>query len=145
MGWKTLPRLAQAPKETTEQYITFDDVFTLALARTQATQFVSDSQIWQRTLYEIWGRYRNQIPALDEMFFDIRPALPPQTNEFYELISILSTSGLISLPNPNYTFIQMNTSQKKKAKKLEEDLLRDYSSQINEIAEILQDQLAQRK
>lgn len=126
----------------TMDIITYDDVLALALAETSRTRFTSDSKKWHNALYTICNRYRDTIPALQDIFFIKRAPSYVQTNKFYELINILSSSGLITLPNPDYGYIQMNKSQKTRTKSLEENLLREYRTQISEIANILQTQLA---
>jgi len=140
-----MAQTAKVGKNDPEEYITFDDIFALALANTKGDRFTSDSKKWHQALYDVCQKYQDEIPALQEVFFENRSYLPPQTNEFYQLISILSTSGLLTLPNPTYGFIQMTRPQKKRAKALEENLLEEYKDQIADIAQMLQERLAPEK
>lgn len=124
-------------------YVTFDDVFALALARTKSERFVAESHKWQEVLYEVWRKYKDRIPALKAMFFDeSRKPLPPQTDALYQLLNVLSASRLVSLPNPNFEYICMDSSQKRHARDLEEDLLDRYSDYIQEIGQVLEERLA---
>ena len=124
-------------------YITFDDVIALALANTQATKFTADSQSWQKVLYEIREKYQDKIPELKMMYFDeSRSDIPPQSEEFYQLINILSASKLISLPNPTFEHILMDDPRKERAKNLEERLLQRYKDHIAGIAGMLEGELA---
>ena len=123
-------------------YVTFDDIFALALAKTKSTEFIADSSKWQEALYAIREEYKNRISELKTMYFDeSRSDISPQSDEFYQLISILSASKLISLPNPTYERILMNGTQKERARGLEEKLLEHYAEYIEEIADILQEKL----
>ena len=123
-------------------YITFDDIFALALAKTKSTKFVADTNTWQRVLYAVHEKYKEKIPELKMMFFDeSRSHLPPQSDEFYQLINILSASKLIGLPNPTYERILMEASQKERARNLEEKLLEHYEKYIEEIAKMLEERL----
>jgi hypothetical protein len=137
-----MAQTAKVGKGDPEEFITFDDIFALALKETKWTRFTSKSEKWHQAMYNVCQKYRDKIPALREIFFDRRPPLYLQTDQFYQLISTLSTSGLITLPNPDYKFIQMSKTQKKYAKELEQELLEKYKEHIAGIAEILQDQLA---
>ena len=137
-----MAQTAKVGKNDPEEYITFDDIFALALTNTKGNRFTSKSGKWHQALYDVCQEYRDKIPALGEIFFDSRPPLYLQTDQFYQLISTLSTSGLITLPNPDYKFIQMSKPQKKYAEELEQELLEKYKEHIAGIAEILQDQLA---
>lgn len=124
-------------------YITYDDVIALALAKTRLTEFTADSNTWQAALYDIRETFKSDIKELNLMFFDTSrgPLLPPQSQEFYELISVLAESELISLPNPHYKRICMDEPQKQKVKELEEQLLAPYNPYIDKIAKILEDRL----
>lgn len=133
------PRQLSDPRS----YITFDDVFALALARTKSERFVAESGKWQNALYDIWQKYKDRIPELRAMFFDeSRKPLAPQSDAFYQLLNILSASRLISLPNPNFEYICMDKSQKRHARVLEERLLDKYKEYIQEIGQVLEKQLA---
>ena len=51
-------------------YVTFDDIFALALAKTKSTKFVADSNTWQQVLYDIRQRYKDKITELRMLYFD---------------------------------------------------------------------------
>jgi hypothetical protein len=124
-------------------YITFDDIIALALARTKSCQFFADSGKWQQALYEVRERYKDRIPQLEMMLFDeSRSDIPPQSEELYQLINIMSAAKLISLPNPAFEHILMNKEQKERTIKLEEKLLQPYKEYIGNIAQILENKLA---
>lgn len=126
-------------------YVTFDDIIALALANTVSEKFFADSNKWQEALYDICEKYKDRITELKTIFFDeSRSDIPPQSEEFYQLINILSASKLISLPNPAFEHICMDVPQKERAKKLEEKLLKHYENYIGEIANILEEKLAVR-
>jgi hypothetical protein len=124
-------------------YTTFDDIFALALAKTKSSRFVADSNKWQKVLYNVCQEYKDRIPELRTMFFDeSHPPLVPQSDEFYQLLSILSASKLISLPNPTFEHICMDKSQKRRATNLEEKLLKHYEEYIENIGQMLEKELA---
>ena len=125
-----------------EEFTTFEDIFALALADTEHTRFKADSDAWHRVLYEVCKEHRDKMPQLGVIFFKERPPLPPQSKEFYQLIATLSISGLISLPNPNYEYIVMDDTQKKRALELEGKRLQKYTGYIQKITELLDDRLA---
>lgn len=125
-----------------EEFTTFEDVFALALANTKSYRFKADSNEWHIVFHEICDKFKEQIPQLGVIFFRERPPLPPQTKGFYQLINTLSISGLISLPNPDYEFIVMSKSQKKRAVELEAKRLFRYKDQIKKISEILDKRLS---
>jgi len=103
-----------------EEFTTFEDIFALALANTtRSIRFTADSDAWHEVLYEVCEEYRDKMPELRVIFFDERPPLPPQSDEFYQLITTLSMCGLISLPNPNYELIVMSEEQKRRAQEME--------------------------
>jgi hypothetical protein len=123
-------------------YVTFDDIFALALAKTKSIEFHAESSKWQEALNDICEKYKDRIVELKTMYFDkSRSDISPQSDEFYQLISILSASKLISLPNPTYERICMSDKQKERARELEEKLLAHYAEYIGEIADILQEKL----
>jgi hypothetical protein len=124
-------------------YVTFDDVIVLALANTNTDKFFADSNRWQHVLHAIREKYKDRIPELKAMFFDeSRSDIPPQSEEFYQLINILSASKLISLPNPSFEHIVMNPTQKECARNLEDHLLQSYHDCIADIASMLEGELA---
>jgi len=125
-----------------EKFTTFEDIFALALANTKNCRFKADSDAWHEVLYEVCKKYQNKVPQLGVIFFEERPPLPPQSDEFYQLITTLSMSGLISLPNPNYELIVMNEEQKKRAREMEGKRLDEYEGYIQEISKLLDARLA---
>ncbi len=135
-------KLEQSQPDEKEEFTTFEDVFALALANTDNSRFKANSDDWHRIMYEVCDKYRDKIPQLSAIFFENRPPLPPQSNEFYQLITTLSMSGLISLPNPNYEFIVMEKKQKDAAKKLERKRLDKYKDYIENITKLLDERLA---
>ena len=135
-------KLDQVQSSEKEEFTTFEDVFALALANTNNSRFKANSDDWHRIMYEVCEKYRDKIPQLSVIFFDNRHPILPQSNEFYQLITTLSMSGLISLPNPNYEFIVMGPEQKKRAKKLEKKRLTKYKDYIQNITELLDKRLA---
>lgn len=137
-----MARTREARHTEAEELTTFEDVFALALANTKSSRFKADSDTWHKVLYEVCRDYRDKMPQLEVIFFEERPPLPPQSNEFYQLITTLSMSNLISLPNPNYDFIVMDDKQKQRAQELEEKRLEKYKDYIEKIAELLDARLA---
>lgn len=125
-----------------EEFTTFEDIFALALANTKSSRFKADSDAWHEVLYKVCKEYQNKMPQLQVIFFEERPPLPPQSNEFYQLITTLSMSGLISLPNPNYEFIVMDKKQKERAQALEGKRLNKYKDYIRKVTELLDKRLA---
>lgn len=127
-------------------YITFDDILALALAKTKSREFVADSGKWQAVLYKICERYKDAIPELASMFFDeTYTALPPQSDQFYQFLNVMSGAKLISLPNPTFERIEMNGEQKRRAINLEKNLLKRYEEHIPDIAAMLEQELAVRR
>ena len=137
-----MEKIEKVLKGEEQDFTTFEDVFALALANTKSDRFKADSDAWHRVLYKVCEEYRDKVPQLGVIFFEERPPLPPQSSEFYQLITTLSMSGLISLPNPNYEFIVMEPKQKERARELEGKRLAPYSDYIQKITELLDRQLA---
>lgn len=128
-------------KQEEEEFVTFEDIIALSLANSQHSRFKADSNEWHILLYEVCQEYQGKIPELEVIFFQERPPLPPQSKELYQLITTLSMSGLISLPNPNYEFIVMDNTQKELTKKLETERLKKYKDYIAKITELLDERL----
>lgn len=137
-----MEKLEKMQSSEEEEFTTFEDIFALALANTRSSRFKADSDAWHEVLYEVCKKYQNKMPQLEVIFFEERPPLPPQSNEFYQLITTLSMAGLISLPNPNYEFIVMDRKQKKRAQELEGKRLDKYKDYIRKITELLDRRLA---
>lgn len=124
-------------------YVTFDDVIALALANSKSVKFFADSNKWQEALYDIRQKYKDNIVELKTMYFDEKRAdISPQSEEFYQLINILSASKLISLPNPTFEYICMDSEQKRRTLDLEGALLKHYEEHIKGITKILEEKLA---
>ena len=47
-----------------EDFTTFEDVFTLALANTKSGRFIADSNAWHRVLYQVCENYQEKITQL---------------------------------------------------------------------------------
>jgi len=137
-----MEKLKEVREKQKEEFTTFEDIFALALANTKNSRFKADSNSWHRVIFEIWENYREKMPQFRVIFFNERPPLSPRSNEFYQLITTLSMSGLISLPNPDYEFIVMDEKQKKRAKELEEKRLGEYKEYIRKITELIDEELA---
>lgn len=137
-----MEKLEKVQASEEEEFTTFEDIFALALANTEHSHFKADSNEWHKVLYQVCEEYGDKMPQLGVIFFEERPPLPPQSSEFYQLITTLSMSGLISLPNPNYEFIVMEPKQKERARELEGKRLAPYSDYIQKITELLDRQLA---
>lgn len=137
-----MEKLKKMQSSEEEEFTTFEDIFALALANTEHHRFTADSDKWHKLLYEVCEKYRDKIPQLGVIFFEERPPLPPQSNEFYQLLTTLSMSGLVSLPNPNYEYIVMEQVQKVHTQELEEKRLDKYKGYIQKITKLLDDRLA---
>jgi hypothetical protein len=137
-----MEKLEKEKGEKGEEFTTFEDVFALALANTQNSRFKADSNEWHKVIYKVYKDYVEKIPQLRVIFFRERPPLPPQSKEFYQLITTLSMSGLITLPNPSYEYIVMENPQKERARALENERLEKYKDYIGEIAALLDKHLA---
>lgn len=129
-------------KMTEKEFTTFEDIFALALANTEQSKFKADSNEWHKVLYQVYEKYVDKIPQLEVLFFKERPPLPPQSEEFYQLITTLSMSGLITLPNPSYEYIVMEKTQKERARELESNRLDEYKEYIKGITTLLEENLA---
>ena len=137
-----MENLEETQRNEEKEFTTFEDIFALALANSRHSRFKADSDEWNRVLYEVCEQYREQIPQLEVIFFEERPPLPPQSNEFYQLINTLSMSGLISLPNPNYEFIIVDETHKSRVLELERRRLDEYKECIKHITDLLDERLA---
>jgi len=137
-----MEKLEKVHDSEEEEFTTFEDIFALALANSKYDHFKADSNEWHKVLYQVYKEYGDKMPQLGVIFFKERPPLPPQSKEFYQLITTLSMSGLITLPNPSYEFIVMEDAQKERARKLEGKRLAKYKNYIRRITELLDEQLA---
>ena len=137
-----MEKLKKVHDSEEEEFTTFEDIFALALANTEHSRFKADSNEWHKVLYQVYEEYADKMPQLAVIFFKERPPLPPQSKEFYQLITTLSMSGLITLPNPSYEFIVMESAQKERARELESKRLNKYKDYIGKITELLDERLA---
>ncbi len=137
-----MEKLEKVQDSEEEEFTTFEDIFALALANTKHSHFKADSNEWHKVLYQVYEEYGDKMPQLGVIFFTERPPLPPQSKEFYQLITTLSMSGLITLPNPSYEFIVMESTQKERARELEGKRLDKYKDYIRKITELLDERLA---
>jgi len=137
-----MEKLEETQCSEEEEFTTFEDIFALALANSEHSHFTADSNEWHKVLYQVYEEYRDKMPQLGVIFFKERPPLPPQSKEFYQLITTLSMSGLITLPNPSYEFIVMDPTQKERARELEGKRLGKYKKYIRRITELLDERLA---
>lgn len=77
-----------------EEFITFENIFSLALACTSIRIFSSDNMDWHRAVYEICQKYRESVPELKPIYFDhSRPPLPPMADQVYTLQTTLMMCG----------------------------------------------------
>ncbi len=137
-----MEKLEEMEGSAEEEFTTFEDIFALALANSKHDHFKADSNEWHKVLYQVYKEYGEKMPQLGVIFFKERPPLPPQSREFYQLITTLSMSGLITLPNPSYEFIVMESKQKERARKLEGKRLGKYEDYIRGITKLLDERLA---
>lgn len=137
-----MEKLEKVQDSQEEEFTTFEDIFALALANSEYSLFKADSNEWQKVLSQVYKEYRDKMPQLGVIFFEERPPLPPQSKEFYQLITTLSMSGLITLPNPSYEFIAMGRTQKERTRELEGKRLNKYKEYIRRITELLDERLA---
>jgi len=123
------------------RFITYQDIFSLALANTGLIRLSSDSNDWASAVHSVCERFAGQIPELRGISFSERPPLPPQSDEAYELIATLGMSGRVQMPNPTFPYIEMTTAKKARIKRDKAVLLDKYKNLIPEIAGILEQKL----
>lgn len=120
-----------------EGFLTLEDIIQLALAQVPKTQFSADSHNWSAALYELWTKFRQQVPELERVSFSDRPPLPPQTDDVYALITTLAMAGRIGLPNPRLHKVIMSNAVKKRIRRDKSIVQDKYGSLIPRMAEIL--------
>ncbi len=134
----TLNKEEQKKYQRFKDFITYHDIFSLALALTSIQEFSSDTMDWHRAIYEICQKYRESIPELKCIYFDhSRPPLPPMANEVYDLQFVLMMSGeLEGLGlNPDH-IMRIPKGERPKIKKDETPRLAKYIEQIEDMAKI---------
>lgn len=123
-------------------FTTYSDVIALALARSNLTRLSTNTHVWQKALFEICERYREAIPELRAIRFEMQPPLPPQSDEAHELTGTLSIGGLLGLlvSGGNSCFV-MDPKQKTLVRRQEEQRLAHYREHIPDISKILEKHL----
>lgn len=122
-------------QEVLDEYITFHDIFALALALTSIQEFSSRPVDWHRAFYEICQKHRGSVPELANIFFDHSrtPLLPPTTERVDELQLLLMMSreleGLDDI-------LRMPNGVRPRIIKGEEKRLAKYMKQIKDMAKI---------
>jgi len=121
-----------------DKYITYHDIFALALALTSIKVFSSDSMDWHRAFYEICQKYGKSIPEISHIFFDhSRPPLPPMAEEVYDLQTLLMMSKeLEGLGLAPHHILRIPDGVRPKIIKEEEKRLAKYMKQIRDMAKI---------
>ncbi len=132
----------QSKFEQINSFITFEDVIALALARSKKHSFKSNTTPWCEALLELKNKYSDKIPELQEIYFNDRPPLPPQSDQVYQIFTTLARSGEMSLPNPQFVKIVISKSQKNRILRALGHSLDKYDALINEIVPILEEKVA---
>jgi hypothetical protein len=125
-----------------KSFFTYENALTYALALTGESNFDSDPDKWHEVIYEIWDKYREEVPELKWIYFTHRPPMPPQSEQVDQLIKLLANSREASLPNPEFPAIIMNEGKRDLIKKREEKRLSTYQKQIEGISQLLKEKLA---
>ncbi len=117
-----------------DEFITFDDIFSLALAFTSIRTFSSDIMNWHRAVYEICQKYKKSIPELRPIYFDhSRPPLPPMADQVYGLKFTLMMSGELEWSGH---ILRIPEKVRPKIRRREEGRLANYLEQIKDMAKI---------
>lgn len=121
-----------------DEFITFEDIFSLALAFTSIRAFSSDTMDWHRAVCEICRKYKESIPELRPIYFDYsRPPLPPMTNQVYTLKSTLMMCGeLEGLDVLSGHILRIPKGVRPKIRQREKGRLANYLEQIKDMAKI---------
>ncbi len=113
-------------------FISYLDILTLALANSSMSRFDPDIMEWHVAVFEIWERYKNEIPEFAKIcFVDDRPPLPPMSDQVCSLRSVLARSGELYMPR----------GIKNKMITHEEVRLAKYQEKIKGMASILEKHL----
>lgn len=120
------------------EFITFEDIFSLALAYTSIQIFSSDNLDWHKAVYEICEKHKQSIPELERIFFDhSRPPLPPMAEEIYTLrFHLMICKELEGLDTLQGYILRIPDGARPKIIRREEELLAKYLEQIRDMAEI---------
>jgi hypothetical protein len=121
-----------------DEFITFENIFSLALAYTSIQHFSSDNMDWHRAVYEICQKYRESVPELKPIYFDhSRPPLPPMAAQVYTLQTTLMICGeLEGLNVLSGHILRIPKGIRPKIKKREVRRLANYLEQIKDMAKI---------
>ena len=121
-----------------DEFITFEDIFSLALAYTSIRIFSSDAMDWHRAVYEICQKYRESIPELRPIYFDhSRPPLPPMADQVYTLQTTLMMCGeLEGLDVLSGHILRIPKGVRPKIRRREQGRLANYLEQVKDIAKI---------
>lgn len=123
-------------------YVNYVDILSLALAyacneEKESESFPSDSKPWHVAVYEICERFRNEVPELQQIFFDTRSGMVPWSDEVDNWRRCLRMSWLITFCLiPLDHDYEMTSRQRQRIVELYEQRLSHYESQIREMAEI---------
>jgi len=128
-----------------EDFITYHDIFALALAYTSSTKFNSNHNQWHKAFYEICQKHKKNVPELRDIRFERRPPLPPQSEEVYDLRRVLGETGWIWEDGPFFKVTHMEDELKKKVINDEQERLRKYEEQIRDMALIFEKHLTLKK
>ena len=121
-----------------DEFITFEDIFSLALACTSIQHFSSDIMDWHRAVYEICQKYRESVPELRPIYFDhSRPPLPPMADQVYTLRTTLMMCGeLEGLDVLLDHILRIPKGVRPKIRQREQSRLANYLEQIKDMAKI---------
>lgn len=121
-----------------DEFITYHDIFALALSLTSIEEFSSDRMDWHRAFYEICQKHQETVPELRDIFFDhSRPPLPPMAKEVYELQQVLMMSGeLEGLGLLPHHILRIPRGVRPQIKQREARRLAKYMEQIKDMAKI---------
>lgn len=132
----------QSKFERVKAFTTFEDIFALALARSNKQHFSASTEPWCKAMLEVRERYSTQIPELNDIYFTERPPLPPQSDQVYQVFTTLARAGEMSLPNPQLEEIVIKNSHKNRIRKAIGNSLTKYDPLIDEIVRILEEKVA---
>jgi len=121
-----------------DKFITFENIFSLALACTSIRIFSSDAMDWHRAIYEICQKYRESVPELSYIYFDHgRPPLPPMANQVHTLkITLMMCGELEGLDVLSGHILRIPKGVRPKIRRREQGRLANYLEQIKDMAKI---------
>lgn len=133
----------QTKIDQVKAFTTFEDIFALALARSNKQHFSASTEPWCKAMLEAKERYSTQIPELRDIYFMERPPLTPQSDQVYQVFTTLARAGEISLPNPQLEEIVIRKSHKNRIRKVIGSSLTKYDDAlIDGIVRILEEKVA---